>query len=240
MRLNLKLIPKNTVSQNHFNTIFYTDMHGFVSSFFDNNNNNKGSFCFGNLFPIRNQKIEEGKEYSFIISSPLPNVIEKLFFSIPNSFNIGECQFSLKEKQVLFTKLKNVSIIESLSPINITLHKDNKIKALKFDNEKYKFYLKKSLINKYNKITVDNLDSNFDLFNNIDIKEHERYKSNVFRINFSNKEKNNHFKVIGSKLVFSFDKISDEQLKIFQVLYDAGFGERSSFGAGFMVERWKK
>jgi CRISPR/Cas system endoribonuclease Cas6 (RAMP superfamily) len=40
--------------------------------------------------------------------------------------------------------------------------------------------------------------------------------------------------------VFKFNGISNEQLEIFQTLFDAGFGERTTFGAGYMIERWGK
>ena len=52
--------------------------------------------------------------------------------------------------------------------------------------------------------------------------------------------KNDKFIIAGSKIVLKFKNISEEQLKILQLCFDAGFGERTSYGAGFMIERWKK
>ena len=73
MRLNLLLESKNSISQNDFKKQFYTDFHGFLSK-------KISEFCFGNIFPIKNKKIEEGNIYNLIISSHNPKNIEKLFF----------------------------------------------------------------------------------------------------------------------------------------------------------------
>ena len=122
--------------------------------------------------------------------------------------------------------------------MNITTNNNGKIKFHKFDNNGYVKLLEKNLLNKYT--FLKEIKPEINLFENVTITPNEKHPDSSFQINFFNKQENKNFKVVGSKLVFKFNKISEEQLKIFQTLYDSGFGERTTFGAGFMVWRWKK
>ena len=236
MRLKLTLNALKDVSQEHFHKQYFTDMHGLLAPVVGKEGD-YGKFCFGNLFPITEQKIIEGKDYSVIISSPEPKIIEKLFFSfeIDKLINIGELQFKVAEIGLEPRKLRNNSIIESISPVNLTVHEKDKIRFLKYDNNGSKDYLGKNLLGKYTFFSGKEFKGN--LFENVDISEHEKHPFASFQINFFNKGKNKNFKVCGSKLVFKFKGISDEQLEVFQTVFDAGFGERTTFGAGFMVVR---
>ncbi len=239
MRLNVKLKSLKTVSQEHFFKGYFTAMHGFLAEV-AGRDEKYGKFCFGNIFPIKNQKIEEGKAYSVIISSSESSIIEKLFFflDVGKRINIGELQFVILEVGLINRKLKNNSIIESVSPVNITAHKEGKICFLKFGDDSYLKYLEQSLLDKYSFLSGEKRD--IDLFSNVEIFPHEKHPDASFQINFFNKQKNDNFKVCGSKLVFKFNNSSDEQLKVFQKLFDSGFGERTTFGAGFMIERFEK
>ena len=239
MRLQLKLESLKTVSQKHFHRQYFTDMHGFLAKV-AGKDEKYGKYCFGNLFPIKNQKIEQDKEYSVIISSSEPSIIEKIFFSleIESILNIGELQFKIKDVSINSHKLLNNSIIESISPVNITTNNNGKIKFHKFDNNGYVKLLEKNLLNKY--AFLKEIKPEINLFENVTITPNEKHPDSSFQINFFNKQENKNFKVVGSKLVFKFNKINEDQLKVFQVLYDSGFGERTTFGAGFMVWRWKK
>lgn len=215
-------------------------MHGFLAEV-AGKDEDYGKFCFGNLFPITNQKVEDGKEYSVIISSSDPSIIEKLFFFLEadKKINIGELQFVVLEVSLINRKLRNNSVIESVSPINTTVNNNGKIRFLKFGDECYIKYLEKSLLSKYAFLTGQKSEVNlFD--NNVDVKVHEKHPFASFQINFFNKQKNDNFKICGSKLVFKFNTISNEQLEVFQILFDSGFGERTTFGAGFMIERFEK
>ena len=81
MRLLLRFEALNTISQEHLHKQYFTDMHGLLASV-AGKDEEYGKFCFGNLFPINNQQIEQGKEYAVIISSSEPSIIEKLFFAL--------------------------------------------------------------------------------------------------------------------------------------------------------------
>ena len=239
MRLQIKLEALKTVSQEHFHKQYFTDMHGFLAKI-AGKDEKYGKYCFGNLFPIKNQEVERGKDYFVIISSADPSIIEKIFFvlEIGGLLNIGELQFKINEIGLKSHKLLNNSTIESISPVNITTNDNGKIRFHKFDTNGYMGLLEKNLLNKYT--FLKGIKPEINLFENITVTPHEKHPDSSFQINFFNKEENKNFKVIGSKLVFKFKEINDEQLSVFQTLFDAGFGERTTFGAGFMVERWKK
>jgi len=236
MRLQLKLESRKTVTQEHFFKSYFTDMHGILAKIVGKDED-YGKFCFGNIFPILKQQIDESKIYSLIISSSEPGIIEKLFFSfeIGSNINIGELQFKIIDVNIFTRKLHKNTIIESMTPLNITINDNGNVRFLKFDNPKYLEYLGQHLLNKYTFLKGNK--SEIDLFENVDLDVHEKHPFSCFQINFYNKGENKNFKVCGSKLVFKFNNISDEQLKIFQTLFDSGFGERTTFGAGFMIER---
>ncbi len=244
MRIILKLISKKTINQKEFNNKYNTSFHGFLFKKINDYYANKyGSFSFGNLFPIKNNIIKEGEKYNIIISSPKNELIEKLFFSINESstINIGEGSFEIESIMIKNVILKKNSKIENIQPINITKQENNKIIAIKYEEEGFLELLKKNLIKKYNFFfPEEKIDEDFNLFENVIIKPYEKKKEASFPIYFYNKEKNDKFDVIGSKLIFKFNNISEDQLKVFQCCFDAGFGERTSYGAGFMIERWNK
>src|SRR3989344_1733152 len=237
MRIQLNLESMKTVSQEHFHKGYFTAMHGILANICGKDED-YGKFCFGNIFPINNQKIEQDKEYFIIISSSEPSIIEKIFFAleIGSLLNIGELQFKINDISLKNHKLLNNSTIESISPVNITTNNKGNIQFHKFDNNDYIKLLENNLLNKY--AFLKGINTEINLFENVEVKVHEKYPDSSFQINFFNKGENKNFKVVGSKLVFKFNKISEKQLKVFQTLYDSGFGERTTFGAGFMVERF--
>lgn len=239
MRLLLKLKSTKTVDQEHFFKQYFTDMHGFLTRIAEKDEK-YGKFCFGNLFPVKNQRIEADKDYSVMISSSEPSIIEKIFFNIDveRIMNIGELQFKIQDIELMKQKLKKNSIIESTSPINITTHENGKIRFHKFDEDNYLELLKKNILKKYEFLTGKV--PQVDLFKNVKIEPYENHSFCCFQINFFNKGKNENFKVCGNKLVFFFNDIPEEQLEIFQTMYDAGIGERTTYGAGFMIQRFEK
>ncbi len=249
MRLILSLRSNKTINQKNFEEKYHTAMHGFLYKqllpHFPNLHEEKsyGVFCFGNLFPIENSLIKEGGTYKVVITSPLPEVIEKLFFSISleKLVNLGEASFTVLEKKIKIITLKKHSSIENISPIQITIKENEVIKSLKFGDARYLDCLRKNLIRKYNFFSGGSkLDEEFQLFENVIIETYPHKAEASFPIYFYNKEKNDKFYIIGSKLIFHFKGINETQLKAFQTCFDAGFGERTTYGAGFVIERWNK
>jgi CRISPR-associated endoribonuclease Cas6 len=218
-------------------------MNGFIYELFSKNDSLKElhpskqfkGFCFSNLHKISNQKIMEGDTYKMTISSSNPKIIETLFFSIKENdlIELGEGSFNVQEIRVNPILLKANDLIETLSIINLTDQVDGKIKSVDFEADKDKFIskLKSNLIQKYNQLRFADLSLDYSLFENVEIKFLRK-----FSIPIISKE-HGKFNAIGPKLSFKFNNISPEQLAIFQVCFDAGFGERNSYGMGMMVKR---
>jgi CRISPR-associated endoribonuclease Cas6 len=245
MRLILKLKANKTASQKETYSKFFTTMHGFIYGKLQDSKlrdiHNKRSFkgfCFGYLYPVRNESIDEGKGYSIVVSSPLPCLIQELFFRLEEGeiINLGETSFALDAFCVKQFNLSLNSTIETVTIINLTKHEKDKIIALNYNNQDYLEALRKNLIRKYNSFNQDRIEENFPLFENIDISLMKKGKFAVPLL-LHNGEKDNKFTVIGNKLRFKFNNISEKQLRILQFCFDAGFGERNTYGMGFMIVR---
>lgn len=248
MRIVLRLKANKTVSQKDTHAKFFTAMHGFIykklsDSKFKDMHDKKGfkGFCFGNIYPIKGGKIESGKQYSLIISSPLPDLIQELFFSLSEgeNINLGESSFTLEEFYVKQFRLSNNSVIETATILNLTRHENDKIIALKFKDSGYLDALSRNLIRKYNYFNKEKVEEDFPLFENIKIDLMNKGELAVPLL-IQTEGRNDTFTVIGNKLRFKFGNISEEQLKIMQFCFDIGFAERNSYGMGFMVERFGK
>ncbi len=251
MRIILKLKARNSIKQDDFLLKFHSAMHGFVYDKLKSNKKLKelhdkkeyAQFCFGNVYPIKNKEIKQREHYKIIISSPNPEVIQQLFFSIKKNqiINLGEGSFELEDASVIQKKLGKNDIIESVTPINLTVQEDGKIKAIKFSEqpERFKELLSKNLIKKYNYLKEEKTSLTPDeVLKNVHIESYKR-KEASFKIAVGENH-NKFFAVIGSKIVLKFNNIGNEQLKVFQYVFDLGFGERTSYGAGFMIKRQNK
>ncbi|RLE48050.1 CRISPR-associated endoribonuclease Cas6, partial [Candidatus Woesearchaeota archaeon] len=205
MRVILRLQSNKNIKQKELFLKYHHTMHGFVYSKITDSEAFKTlhkkqefkPFSFGNLFPVKEETIKEGENYSIVISSPIPKFIEELFFSITPGevMNIGEASFMILEQQIKQIRLKNNSIIENISPINLTKHENNTIKSLKFGESNYVEQLRENLIKKYNQYNKEKIENDFRLFENIEIKPNEKRKEASFPIYFFNKGKNEYFNV---------------------------------------------
>jgi CRISPR-associated endoribonuclease Cas6 len=234
------------ISQKEFLAKYHSAMNGYLYSILEKNEELKKvhgeksfkGFCFGNIYPVKEGKIIEGKGYNLVISSPQPKIIEHLFFNIKEGslINLGEGSFSVSEIQVRNFSLNKNSMIETMSIINLTEHKNDKTLPLLYEDNKGKYIeqLSKNLIKKYNLLREKKIDSGFKLFENVEIGVVGKRDNYSIPIIFNENKK---FNVIGNKLYFKFNNITDEQLAVFQICFDAGFGERNAFGMGFMVTR---
>ncbi|GEM_PF-4248032 len=149
--------------------------------------------------------------------------------------NLGEYSFKLiSYKPLPKLKFGENFILESESIINITIHENSKIKSitLSSDSERFKKNLSRNLLKKYNYFSKEKIDEDFDLFENIEIEEIENTLKAV-KINFI-KNSDNWFDVIGSRYRLKAGKINETQKRILEMCYDLGFGERNTFGFGFM------
>ena len=244
MRIVLQLEANKTVSQDVFCRKYHQALDGRIYEFLSKSSSLQGlhdkkdfkGFCFSPIYPVLDKEIKEKNQYFITISSAVSKIIEALFFSfkIGDLINLGEGSFTLLNVEIKQFQLKKGSNIETNSIINITEHKEGKIIALTYDKNKEMFInnLKKSLIKKYNFFTKKDVSLDFELFKDVEITSLRR---GTYAIPLFFEEKK--FNVIGSKLSFKLKDVSPEQLAIFQVCFDAGFGERNSYGMGMMVRR---
>jgi CRISPR-associated endoribonuclease Cas6 len=245
MRLILKLKSNKDVLQNkENNSKFYTGMHGWLygklngTDFSDvYEQKDFKPFCFSNLFEISNERIEENKNYSLIISSPNEMFMIVLLskINISEEINFGEYSFELMNYKPLGKKgIEIGDILESETIVNICLNENGKRRAITlFKNpDLFKIQLSRNLIRKYNQYHEEKIEEDFDLFDNTNFEEIDDSESAI-RINLI-KNSDNWFNVIGSRYKFNIGKINETQIKILQFCYDLGFGERNSFGFGFM------
>jgi CRISPR-associated endoribonuclease Cas6 len=251
MRLILKLKSLKEVSQNkENNSKFYTAMNSWIyeklrgSDFKDMHSKNEfKEFCFSNLFPIKNKIIKQGQELNLVLSSSnnllINEIIKKI--KLKSKINLGEYSFELIYfKQLLSKKVNDFMLLENESILNLTFHelndkKPNKIKAITLNENKELFEnnLRKNLIRKFNQFNGDKINEDFDLWENIEIKEIPNSKKSV-RLNFLKEQEYTFFNVIGSRFKFKLGKLNETQKKILQLGYDSGFGERNAFGFGFI------
>lgn len=242
MRLKIELKANNNVSQKHFLTKYHNAMNSYIYNIltakekFKNLHDEKTikGFCFSNVHPVREGKIKENENYRIIISSAVPSIIEALFFGIKNDslMELGDASFTVTSVSVEGRKLDNNSTIETPIFIHITKKEDGK--PLLFNNEKERFLkqLQNNLLHKHNKLNNDKIEMN-NLFENVEIdKVLDKYEYSA-PLQFEHGQYN----VIGNKLYFKFNNITDEQLKVFQTCFDAGFGEKCQYGFGFMVKK---
>lgn len=251
MRLLFKLRANKSVVQKVFMAKYYNAMNSHIYQLLSKEETFRQlhaaksfkGFCFGNLYPSREgekrEKIEstikEGSLYNLAISSPIPKMIEALFFGIGDGeiLNLGEGSFTVEE-----VWLKNFAVgrndsLDTASIINLTTQVDGRIRSLLFSKSRQEYLdqLRKNLIRKHNALTKASVHEAFPLFDGVEVKLN-RERIYAIPITF---ETGRQFNCFGEKLSFRFNSISDSQLAIFQTCFDAGFGERNSYGMGFMV-----
>ena len=244
MRLRIDLHAEASCSQRHLLSKYPISMNSYIYNILSKSEKFKGlhdkkrikGFSFSNIHPIRDSQVKEKSHYKILISSPKPSIIETLFFGIQteSKFELGDASFTITSLSVEKWKLSNNDILETPVFLNVTKQDDGKIKPLLFNRERdeYLIQLQKNLLHKHNELTEEQVEIE-NLFQNVEIDHIGEKKEFALPIDFDT----GRFTVIGNKLYFKFRDISDEQLKVFQTCFDAGFGERSSFGFGFMVKR---
>ncbi len=247
MRILLQLKAIRDVTQNKINNSkFYTGMHGWIYDKLKqtryeelHSKKNFKPFCFSNLYPVKGQIIEEGKIYRTWISSPDEMLIISILSNIRinEKVNFGEYSFQLlglipkpSYRVDNFTLLTTETITNVCLPVQGSLKP--KAITLKKDKNKFQELLKKNIIRKYNQFSDEKVTEDFNLWNNVEITEIPDTESAV-KINFVDQD-DNWFNVIGSRYRFNLGKLNDKQRQIFQLVHDLGFGERNTFGFGFV------
>ncbi len=196
-------------------------------------------FCFSNIFPIGDFK--EGDSRNLLISSPDPYFVRILESALTTktSLNIGELQFNITSIKTLKPRIGNNSKIISATPIVIRIPEKNygkygipeekRKKSYLFWRPEYPFeafvrQMEDNLFKKYNQFYSKQIQP-FPLF------EQFRFKKSVASSII--KDGREHVE-IGSIWEFEFSHLSREQREILEFGIDCGFGERNSYGFGFV------
>ncbi|MEM3411655.1 MAG: CRISPR-associated endoribonuclease Cas6 [archaeon] len=200
-------------------------------------------FCFSNIFPIGD--IKKGDLRKLIISSPnesFISILEKKIRELQEKgekINFGESLFKIKKISVLKVKIPKKATLISATPIIIRIPErnyekygiDGKIRKKRYLywRPEYPFdafvkQLEENLFKKYNEFYGTKIEE-FPIFEQFEFK-----KSVVSHIVINGKE----YKLVGSVWEFMFSFLGEKEKEILEFGVDCGFGERNSFGFGFM------
>jgi len=260
MRILLKLEASKNFA---YDTKYYSKFQGFIYrqligtpySFLHQKNGYK-FFCFSNIFPIKPTKkgikpIKEGEVKYWIISSPdlgFINVIkEKLekFIEENKKINLGEMQFYLKGVKCFRLKIRKELSIRSETPIILRISKKTYENFNVSPPKKYNYLfwrtrypfelflgpLTRNLIEKYKEFYKN--DENLKEFEEgvVPLFQRLEFKRTVVSyVLIENKIQ----KFFGSLWEFHFDWLNKEQIKLLKFGLDCGFGEKNSYGFGFV------
>ena len=243
MRLLLRVRPlKNYVQNEQTTARYHVGMRGWIYSKMKDTNYNWvhdakafKPFSFSSVMGVKDALLEKGKEYTILISSPLPDLIEFLRLNSPEGelMNIGEYQFKIMAVKKIEESLRRFDIIRSATLISVTKRVENKYVTINFLKNKEEFLnlLAINLIRKYNSGTDSEISEDYGLFERCLI-EPLRNKLISVKINANDKQ----FTVMGNSLLFKLGNLSRTQLNIFNYCFDMGFGVKNSYGFGFMIK----
>lgn len=224
---------------------YHTKLQGFVYNLLRKSpycifHDKKGYkfFCFSNIFPIGDFK--EGDKRRLLISSPDVGFIKTLQENLNQKevIHIGELSFKIESVKVLQSKLRNNVRIITATPIIIRIPKANYERyGIKSDKEyvfwqpEYSFeafikQLEENIFKKYNEFYGQKIEE-FPVFEIFNFK-----KTTVSHVLLDRNE----YKFFGSIWEFIFNglKYDRKRKEILEFAIDCGFGERNTFGFGFM------
>jgi len=196
-------------------------------------------FCFSNLFPIKD--IKKGEIRNFIVSSP-----SKIFIKIISErlsglreIHIGDYSFTVKEISTLKPKLRKNCKLISATPIIIRIP-ESKYNEYEIPKElrkrNYVYWRPEIDFIAFVKQLEANLFKKYNNFYKTKIKEFpifEQFRfikpcTNILTI------KGEDYHIVGSLWEFSFSYLTKEQKEILEFGIDCGFGERNTYGFGFV------
>lgn len=216
-------------------------------------------FCFSNVFPLEIEKtgvkpLREGQIKRWVISSVdkgLIYVLHKKLEEIKEEssiINLGEMQFYLEEvSEPKSIKIKKRRLtIKTETPIILRISKKTYKKyGVEPPKEyKYLFWRPKWPLELFIEPLTNNLLNKYREFYQLKEKEFEKFKNKVLplfqRLEF-NKTVVSHVLIngkeqrfFGSLWKFHFDYLNNEQKKLLEFAVDCGFGEKNSYGFGFV------
>lgn len=244
VRLLIKLKSQKDYS---YDNKYYHKLQGFIYTILKEDkyhelHDKKGYkfFCYSNIFPIENNK--QGSIKNLLISSPNEKFIEVLkekFEEIKEKdklANIGEMSFKIEDISIINPKIRKNCRLVTATPITIRIPSYNfGVYGINSD-KKYVFWRKEYSFDAFVKQLNENLIKKYNAFNNTDIKEIFLFEQFIFKKTLVNHViiQGKEYKFIGSLWGFMFPYLNKQQREVLQFGLDTGFGERNSFGFGFV------
>lgn len=194
-------------------------------------------FCFSNIFPFEGSGIR-----NFIISSPSSEIVNSISenIEIGKVVNIGEMQFRIKEFSVFNVKIskRNVHVC-CATPIIIKIPEARYEQyRIPIDERKarYVYWRPKYSFEAFVKQLTENLIKKFNDFYGTKITSYDLFEQFIFKKVVANEIiiDGKGYQVVGSIWEFIWQNMDSMQRKIIEFGIDAGFGERNSFGFGFV------
>lgn len=250
MRLLLKLESVKGVA---YDQLYFHKLQGFVynlirESPFSAVHDKAGykHFCFSNIFPFGD--IAEGDKRSLLISSPSSPFIKFLLDKLTqmkeggSEINIGEMAFKIESLAMFQPKIYDGCMISCATPVVLRIPEDKyddyAIPAEKrksgyiywrpeVDFNAFVKQLTENIFKKYGDFYKEKIDP-FPLF-----EQYKFVRSVCNHVVIDGKE----YKLVGSLWDFMFTRLGAEQRKMLGFAIDSGFGERNSYGFGFMNVR---
>lgn len=201
-------------------------------------------FCFSNIFPIKD--MAERDILKLIIASPNNALVASLKDTLQNfsadgqAANIGEMSFEVwdvKSLDVTLTR-RNLKVLTA-TPVIIRIPERNyDTYGIPEDERKqrYVYWRPKYSFNAFLKQLSENLIKKFNEFSGTSIGNYDLFEQFMFRrptatrVVIDGKE----YVMVGSMWEFVWSYMDDVQLRLIEFGLDAGFGERSSLGFGFV------
>jgi len=216
-------------------------------------------FCFSNIFPLKPTKkgispFKEGETKFWLISSPDKGFIFLLNEKFQNiaennsTINLGEMQFYLKSVKIIKQRLKRKNVTLKLeTPLILRAGKKTykNYKIIPPREYKYLFWKKEYPLELFIDLLTKNLIKKYAEFyylnDKISLKELESAVTPLFqRLEFEKTIvahvpiKGREQKFIGSLWRFHFDWLNNQQKNLLEFAIDCGFGEKNSYGFGFV------
>lgn len=200
-------------------------------------------FCFSNIFPIGD--LRTGGSRKLLISSPSSNFIETLrkkleaFKESKTPVNIGEYQFLLSSIQPLSPKLGKAARMITATPIVIRIPEGNYEQyGLSQEQMKprYVYWRPEIPFDAFIKQLEDGIFKRYNAYHNTQIQSFPLFQSFIFKKSVANHliHEGVERTVIGSVWEFHFDYLTGDQKKLLEFGIETGFGERNSYGFGFV------
>ena len=197
-------------------------------------------FCFSNVFPVDYQDEKEVRH--MLISSPNPSFIKHITSCLQDRRNmqetiaIGSMQFLVKDAEIVYISPKLPCTLMSSTPILIRIPKE---KYERFGVKtrypyRYLFWRKEHPLEMFVEQLEDSLCKKYNELTGLEVPSEPIIQKLKFKKQVSTKIfiKDTQQTVIGTLWEFSFNDTKHEE--IIKFAFDAGFGERSSLGFGFL------